>query len=80
MSIIKEASKWANRWSDVFTDATNSRIVFRLSPRYAGKSYFILQRLKKPRIIRAFKKLALYEARMPRIRYTRKNIRRRVVK
>lgn len=80
MSIIKEAKKWASMWSNVFTDATNSKITLQLSPRYTGKAYFILQRLKKPRMIRAFKKIVLYEARLKKITCSRKHIRRRVVK
>ena len=80
MGIIKEARKWASRWSNVFTDATNAKIAFQISPRYTGKSYFILQRLKRPRIIRAFRKIVLYEARLRKRSCSRKHIRRRVVK
>ena len=59
MSNLKIASRWAKRWSRYFTDATNSRIRIYLMPREYGKTYMILQRLKKPKIIRSFKKLAM---------------------
>lgn len=80
MGILKETKKWASRWVSIFTDTTNTRIALQISGRYAGKSYYILQKLKRPRIIRAFKKIALYEARIKKITCSRKHIRRRVVK
>lgn len=59
MSNLKTASRWAKRWSHYYTDATNSKIRIYLMPRESGKTYMILQRLKKPKIIRLFKKLAM---------------------
>ena len=57
MSLLKIARRWAKRWSKVFTDATNKRISLVLSDREAGKTYFMMQRLKNVKVIRRFRAL-----------------------
>ena len=61
MSDIKTASRWINRWSKIYTDATMAKIKFYLMPREYGKSYAIFARLKRPSILRKFRRLALPE-------------------
>ena len=59
MSYLKIARRRAKRWSKFYTIQTNQKISFYLSPRGAGKSYFMLERLKNPYIIRRFRALKL---------------------
>ena len=61
MSTLKIASRWAKRWSKFFTEATNKKITLCLSPREAGKSYFIMQRLKRPYAIQRLRALKLLQ-------------------
>ena len=79
MTVLKTAKRWANRWSRYFTDATNSKISFYLVPRGYGLAHFALERLKKPRMLKALKKLALSKY-IHKLKCSRKKIKRRGVK
>ena len=62
MNNIRLASKSCNRWSKFFTEATTKRVKLFLMPRAYGKAYFFVERLKKPKMLKAMKRLYLFSA------------------
>ena len=61
MSNVKTSARWINRWSKIFTDITTHKMRFYLVSRNYGKSYFVLQRLKRPALLKKFRRLSLLE-------------------
>ena len=76
MSDLKTARRWANRWSKIYTDATNAKIKFFLMPRNFGKNSIILSRLRNFKALKALEKLAMYKYRH-RVKCSRTRIKRR---
>lgn len=77
MSTLGIAKRWTKRWSKIFTEATNKKISFYLSPRRVGKYYFIIERLKRPHAIKRLK--AFNRSQKSHLTCSRKHIKRRGV-
>ena len=79
MSLLKNSSKLLKRWEKLYRRAFNCKgFKFILSPREAGKSWFINQRLKQCKnvlVIRKFGRIDLYVK--PKYTHSRIKIKRR---